>query len=256
VQCVLKEVMPGVARIEISGRVWGTVNGAAAQLDLKAKCRFDRQTNRIDWFAMLIGRKQEIGPVELLGWDVVARVQIKISGLDEAAALGDAALADLSLKPTPELCQLLYQPAVGDWQLTHDRSWFLVESQREFAVMHRMVQGKDLGQGNILPLPSLAAGKLPTLAQFQEDVRHVLGKNFGSLVAADEFPGEADQHVYRVVVKGEVSEVPIQWQYFLVADEHGRRVSFAFTVKEQNLDDFGRAGEQLVRRVRFLARAN
>ena len=58
--------------------------------------------------------------------------------------------------------------------------------------------------------------------------------------------------IYRVVVKGEVSQVPIQWQYYLVADDYGRRVSFAFTAKEQNLDVCTKAGERLVHCLRFL----
>ena len=58
--------------------------------------------------------------------------------------------------------------------------------------------------------------------------------------------------IYRVVAKGDVADVPIQWQYYLVADDAGRRVAATFTVKESNLDAFDKAGERLVRAIRFV----
>ena len=55
-----------------------------------------------------------------------------------------------------------------------------------------------------------------------------------------------------MAVKGEVSGVPLQWHYYLVADERGRQAALTFTLKEQNLDAFGAAGDRLVRSLRFL----
>jgi hypothetical protein len=130
----------------------------------------------------------------------------------------------------------------------------LVKSHRKLAVLRLMANGADVAQCNISPLPKVAPDKLPSMEQFQEDVQKALGKNFGQLVEAGQFASEANYRVYRVVVKGEVSEVPIQWQYFLVGDATGRQVTFAFTVKEQNVEAFGNAGERLVRQLRFLDR--
>ena len=251
VECLLKEVTPALARMELAGHVSGTANGAASEIDLKAKCRFDRKTNRIDWFAMLIGDKREISPVEY-GLDVVARVQIRISPKAESAPLAETATKDIPAKPTAEMCQLLYQPADRGWQVTHDRGWFLVDSRHDLAVMRLMAQGTDVAQCNISPLPKVAVDKLPTLPQFQNDVQHSLGKNFGQFVEAGQSVNEAKNRVYRVLVNGEVSEVPIRWQYYLVADEEGRQVAFTFTVKAQNLEAFGKAGDRLVDSLRFL----
>jgi hypothetical protein len=252
VECLLKEVKPTLARMELAGHVTGVIDGVPAEIDVQAKCRFDRRTNRIDWFAMLIGDKREAKLGD--GMDVVVRLQVKISPIEQSTWLTDAALKGLPLKPTPELCQLIYQPAAGGWQLTHDRAWLLVKSHRKLAVLRLMANGADVAQCNISPLPKVAPDKLPSMEQFQEDVQKALGKNFGQLVEAGQFASEANYRVYRVVVKGEVSEVPIQWQYFLVGDATGRQVTFAFTVKEQNVEAFGNAGERLVRQLRFLDR--
>ena len=176
VECRLKEVTPTLARMELSGNLSGMLNGVAAEIDLKAKCRFDRRSNRIDWFAMLISDKRELSAVDD-GVDSATRAEIKITGKDESAPLSETALKDLPLRATPESCLLLYQPPQGDWQLMHDRSWFLVESQRDRAVMRMIMQGTDSVQCNISPLEKVAPAKLPTLVQFQEDVRHCAGQD-------------------------------------------------------------------------------
>jgi hypothetical protein len=251
VECALKDVTPAVARIELSGRLSGSVHGVPCQLEIKAKCRFDRRINRIDWFAMLIDDKREVSDVEP-GLDVVARLEVRISPKRESKELSPRALAGLPLKPAPELCRLLCRPPDGDWQLTHDRCWFLVDSRRDRAALRMMAQGADLAQCNVSALPTVAVERLPTLKQFQDDVRHALGKSFGQFVEASQCAGETNDRIYRVVVKGEVSGVPLQWHYYLVANRHGRQAALTFTLKEQNLGAFGEAGDRLVRSLRFL----
>ena len=115
-----------------------------------------------------------------------------------------------------------------------------------------MVEGADVAQCNVSSLPKVAVERLPALEQFQDQVRQALGKNFGQFVEAGQFASQSDYRVYRVVVKGDVSDLPIQWHYYLVADKHGRQAALAFTVKEQNLEAFDKAGERLVRALRFV----
>ena len=158
------------------------------------------------------------------------------------------ALADLPLKPAAELCRLLCQPADAAWQLTHDRCWFLVESHRDLAVLRMMAHGTDVAQCNVSSLPTVAAERLPTLEQFQDEVRHALGKNFGQFVEAAQFPSETNYRVYRVVVKGEVSDVPIQWHYYLVADRTAGKSPWCSPSRSRTVDAFDKAGERLVRR--------
>ncbi len=251
IECRLKEATPELARIELSGEASGTANGAACRLEVKGKCRFDRRRGRIDWFAMLINDRRDPCDVED-GMDVKARLQIKISPTPISNPLGDAALRSLPLDPTPELCRILYEGADGSWQLKHDRQWFLCESRRDAAVLRLMAQGTDVAQCNIAPLARVSPEKLPELADFQEDVRRALGKNFGGFVEAAQLASEVNYRIYRVVAKGDVDSVPIQWQYYLLADERGRRVAATFTVKESNLDAFDKAGEQLIRAIRFV----
>ena len=95
VQMVLNEVTPEFARFELAGQVEGRLYGAGNQIGLKAKCRFDRRTGRIDWFAMRLKQSREIGVVED-GLDATVLVQARIARLETSEKLSDAALADLS----------------------------------------------------------------------------------------------------------------------------------------------------------------
>ncbi len=248
---VLKEVTPGVARIELSGSLSGSVHGVPCQLEIKAKCRFDRKTNRIDWVAMLIDDKREPSGV-VQGLDAVATWKIRISPKSESLWLTPRALADAPLAPSAELCRLLCQPAEAAWQLPHDRCWFLVEEHRDSVALRMMAGGANVAQCNVSSLAKVAVERLPTLEQFQGEVRQALGKSFSQFVEAGQLASQADYRIYRVVVKGEISDLPIQWHYYLVADKHGRQAALAFTVKEQNLEAFDKAGERLVRALRFV----
>ena len=251
VECVLKEVTPARARIEIAGRLSGTVHGVPCQHEIKAKCRFDRKSNRIDWLAMLIDNKRDISAVEP-GLDVLTTLNISISPRGQSEWLTPKALAEVPVKPAAESCRLLCQPSEAAWRLTHDRCWYLVDSHRDLAALRMLADGVNVAQCNVSSLPKVAPERLPTLERFQEEVRHALDKNFGEFVDASQFPSETNDRVYRVVVKGEVGDLPFRWHYYLVADRYGRQVSLVFTVKEQNLDAFDKAGERLVRGLRFL----
>ena len=75
-----------------------------------------------------------------------------------------------------------------------------------------------------------------SLDEFKDDVRRTLGKNFGEFVEAKEMPGAGDSQIYRVVVKGEPNDVPMQWHYYLLADPRGHAAALVFAV-EQKLAD-------------------
>ena len=73
-----------------------------------------------------------------------------------------------------------------------------------------------------------------------------MGKNFGQFVLAAQRTNEADYLIYRVVVDGEVSELPIQWIYYLVADRQERQVVLAFTVEGGLIERFAEADQHLL----------
>ena len=251
VQVVLNEATPDFAHFELAGRVEGTLYGADSEINLKAKCRFDRRTGRIDWFAMRLKQSRDIGLVEDgLDWTVV--VQVKVTRLETSEKLGDAALADLPLKPTDDLTLVRYLQSGGGCQLTHDRCWFPTDQTRDHDELHRLDRGQDIGLCKISAQPQVSVSKLPTPEQFQGIVQKLLGGNFGEFLEISQAQSPAHLRILRVKAKGKDNEVPVRWIFYLVSDPEGRQVTFSFRIEEKRLEEFGRADEPLVHSLRFV----
>jgi hypothetical protein len=249
-QSELTAVTDGVARIQISGRVEGIVDGAATQIELKGKYQFDTGTKHITWFGLLIKEDRKAGDVSS-GLEVVARLQMQIAPLEQSPNLAEARLNGLPLEPSDPLTQLAYRSADNAWRLAHDRSWYLTTDDRDRTVFRLLDQGQRIAQCNISPLARDAAGKTLPLEQFQERIRSALGTHFGQFVQAGESVNPSKYRALRVVVRGEVSDLPIQWYYDLVTDDHGRQMVFTFTVANEFVDRFGDADMKLLRTLRF-----
>ncbi len=254
-QTSLKEVTPEFARLEVSGRVEGKLYGAMNQITLRAKCRFDRRTQRIDWFAMGLQQTRDVGMVEA-GLDWSFQVKVRVTPLAAAEELSEKVLADLPLKPTDELLLVQYLLDRGDIQLTHDRSWFLTGHSTDQDEFHRLDGGRDIGLCKVAPLPQVSVSKLPTAPQFVDIVRKALGNNFNETADVSEARNDAHLRILRVAVKGKDGDVPARWFYYHVSDPEGRQVTLTFRVEEKDAEAFGRADEALVQSVRFMEKKN
>lgn len=251
VRSVLAKVADGKAEFELSGRVEGSEDGVSTGIDLKGKYQFDLSAKRITWFGLLVREDRNVGHVDT-GFDVVARVQLRITPGAQTELLASASLADVSLEPTAEAMQLSYESPGGRWRFLHDRRWWVITEERDQAVLRLIDQGERLAQCNVALLsPTTDATEL-TLEQFQKDIVGALGESFESFVRASQRHDPTDYRVFRVVAQGETSEVPMQWIYYLVTDRHGRRVVLAFVVQKEMLDRFGDCDEALVRTLRIL----
>lgn len=238
------------ARFEMNGQIAGAVGGVATEIELKAKYHFDRKAKRVTWFGLLVKENRSVGHIAP-GLEVTARLQMKIVPGSQTPQLSNSALAGLTLKPLPELTALNYQSPQGGWEIAHDRSWYVTGEDAKLAVLRLVERGEFVAQCKVSPLPSIAPGKELTLAAFQEDVKHGLGKNFKQFVEAGQSANLHNYRVYRVVVEGEASDLPIRWAYYYVADKYGRQVVLAFTVEGRLLEAFGKADEQLLSALRL-----
>jgi len=248
---VLTETTEAGAKIEMTGRVEGVAGGLATQIELKAKYRFNVQAGRIDWFGLLVKEDRKPGPVGP-GLDVVARLQMKIAPRQAVAELAQEALAKVTLEPTEELRRVECRSPGGVWQLDHDRRWVVVNELEESTVLRMVDKGDYLAQCNVVAARQAAPQQPPSLSDFQDEIRSVLGKNFGQFVRAEEFSGENEEQIYRVEADGEVSEVPIRWIYYRIADRQGRRVVVAFTVKEDLIERFEEYDKDVIHGLSFL----
>ena len=151
VQVLLKEVTPDLARWELNGKASGVVNGVSTEIELKAKFRYDRHRQCIDWFAMLVKEKREISLVEH-GFDVVARVQVQVtpSGFTAFERCGRQGTGDEAVLAA---LQFIYVLLVMEWSILHDRRWFLTDRRRELYVLRLLDQGAEVAMCKITPGP-------------------------------------------------------------------------------------------------------
>ena len=250
IKSTLSKLTDTQALISISGRVEGAIGGVSTKMDVKAKYRFNRKAGRIDWLGLLVKEDRDIGHVNT-GVELVARVQMQIKPGSESERLADAALDGLPLSASDETGQLVYHSQSGGWQFSHDRRWFVTDDRRSRAVFRLVDSGELVAQCNVMPLSSVEPGKQITLEQFQSDIKEALGESFGQFVKASQQANDANYRVFRVVVDGESSELPIRWIYYLIADEQGRQVAVTFTVEETHVERLANADRAVVETLRF-----
>ncbi len=252
VESTLTEVTDSAARFETSGHIEGTYEGTATKIDVKAKYRFNRKSRRIDWIGLLMKESRPTGKIRQ-GVDVVARFQMQIAPRGESPNLTSAALKGLTLSATPASTLLAYRSGNG-WEFTNDRRWHVVEDARDVAQLKLLDQGQVIAQCSVSPLPMRDPDKTFSLAEFQSDIQKALGDSFKKMVYGKQYTNAANHSGYRVVCRGTVEKVPMQWNYYYLADEHGRQVVFAFTVEQHLVEHLNKADEQLVRTLRFFNR--
>ena len=250
VKSSLTGVAEGKARFEMSGRVSGAENGVSTEIELKGKYHFDLQTKRITWFGILVRESRAAGHVDT-GFDVVARLQMRITPGGGSEHLTSEVLAGVDPEPTPELTQLSYEPPGGKWRLDHDRRWSLITEEQDQAVLRLIDDGDKLAQCNVALLPQVPDATGLTLEGFQSDVIRALGENVKSVIRASQRHNENDYRVFQVVAEGEASGVPMHWIYYLVIDKHGRRVILGFVLEKEMLGRFDQAAEGLVATLRL-----
>jgi len=245
----LVEVTEDFARFEMAGRVEGAIYGVETEIDVRAKYRFHRRRERIDWWGMLVKENRGISHVAD-GVDVVAKLQVLIEPQEKATNLDQQTLASHTWEPDDRAAWLVYQSAAG-WRFEHDRRWHVTHDHRDLAILQMVDRGKAVAQCNVSPLPKRDPRHPVTLEEFQRDIERALGESFTEFVEAGQFANQSSYRVYRVVARGSAEDVPIQWNYYLISDRSGHRVVFAFTFKRELADDFADADRVLIGTLTF-----
>ncbi|REK17649.1 MAG: hypothetical protein DWQ37_05835 [Planctomycetota bacterium] len=248
VECVLGEVQDGEAIVSAAGSLSGAVGGISTEIELKIKYKFNRQARRIHSFAMLIKEQRAAGHIGP-GLDTVAKLVVQVVPIRASQTLTAERLRQVPGSTTEDQLALGYSALGGQFQLAYDRRWHLTNDEPKLAVLRMLDRGELLAQCNVSALPQVK--KPVTLAQFQRDVERSLGKNFGQFTAASQQVNDTGYAVFRVVVDGKVSGVPVEWIYYLVQDRQGHRVSLAFTLESGKRERFAAADSAFVSAVRL-----
>ncbi len=83
-------------------------------------------------------------------------------------------------------------------------------------------------------------------------MKQTLGKNFGEIVEASQEVTDAGQRILRVVVAGTASELPIQWSYYHISNNAGRRAALVFTLESSLVERFPQVDRELIDSLSFV----
>lgn len=253
VSCALSSVDGDVALIDLSGSISGAVSGVATDVQLKAKCNFDLAQHRVTWFAASFKESRSISHAEP-GFEVTTRVRVSATRLQQSPALDETSLAGLPLESNAAASLLAFQAEKSHFSLIHDRRWRSILDRPSLCVLRMVDRGTLVAQCNISELSDLEPGKKFPLEAFQADVERSLGKNFGQFIEANQSPADDGKVIYRVVVSGVMAEVPIQWIYYHIVNDKGRRAALAFTLETKLLERFAEADRTLAETFQFADR--
>ncbi|MBL8826174.1 MAG: hypothetical protein JNM18_04260 [Planctomycetaceae bacterium] len=230
----LKESDGTVARFELAGTVSGGIHGVATDMQLQARYKFDSRVGRITWLALMIEEQRSIGHVGP-GANVTSRLQMTIEPAETPVELNDETVKNGIWNPGQAFTALEYRSVRGGFSLLHDRRWHVMSDNPESVVLRLVDQGHLVAQCNISTLGKVAPGKHVALDKFQQDIQQALGDKFAQFVTASEGTTQQGHIVYRVVAVGKVAELPIQWNYYLVADREGHQAVLAFTIEDEQV---------------------
>ena len=250
VEAVLTAVADNMAMVEVVGDVSGVYLGAATEMSVRAKLQFDLTLHRINWLGAMIEERRSVGHVGP-GVDLVARLQVKISPIDEPQALTSTAMKTIATQPTPAVMQLKYDGGKGPWRFAHDRSWYVYQDDPQTTVLRKLVNGELIAQCNIADMGTVEVKTMTTLEKFKQDLVVGLGNNFGKIAASSEYEDKRGYKIYKVLLDGMVDDLSLRWIYHLVTEKDGRQSIVVFVVESAMLDQFDNADEVLLETYRM-----
>jgi hypothetical protein len=183
--------------------------------------------------------------------DLVAKLQVKISPIDQPQALTDAELMLITTKPTPSVMQLKYDGGKGPWRFSHDRSWYVYQDDPQTTVLRKLENGDLIAQCNVADMGTVDLQTMTTLEKFEQDLIAGLGNSFGKVAAKEEYADKRGCKVYKVTLDGVVDDLSLRWIYHLITDKSGKQTIVVFVVEAAMLDQFARADSVLLETYRM-----
>jgi hypothetical protein len=251
VDAVFTAVADDVAMIEIVGEVQGIYLGAETKMSVQAKYQFDLNMRRINWLGILIQEDRSVGHVGP-GFNLVARLQVKISPLGQPEVLTDDFVSEISVQANDNVLGLTYDGGKGAWRFAHDRNWYVFQDDSQTTILRRLHNGELVAQCNIADMGTVDVKTMTTLDRFTKEISGGLGKSYKKVVAANQYTNEAGYEVYTVMIDGTVDDLPLRWIYNLLTDRDGHQTVVVFVIEAKMLKVFGDSDDLLLNTYRMI----
>lgn len=240
------------AKLQLQGRIDGSVDGVPTSIDLAGKATFDRTSGAVTWLALALREQREIGKAEP-GFQVAAQVKLIRQALAEANAVRDDESLDFSDRPPADRMMVHLDSHFGRFTAFLDRSWRVISDAKGLTTLRMVRSDEVIAQCDIRPLVSMKPGEQLTLEAFQADIKRSLASRFRSFLEAEEGVNSGGLRTMRVAAQGEVQNVPVQWVFLHFSDDSGRRVAATFTLEATQVEAFAGADAQVANSFQFQA---
>jgi hypothetical protein len=253
----LEEVKDGVARIHITGSGKGIDLGAMVQLTVDCVCKFDVNSQRLTAVEWKQKDDREQGPASPASSVESTTTLTRAILDDEPKELSETALIAGGVDnnkevPPDELLQLSYKDPKDRYRLVFGREWQLVGQTDEHLILRLMVRGEFIAQATLTPWDKAESGKHMSGEDLQTEMDNTPGwaadeKREDGEVQAD----RAGYWLYRISALGDLDELKVLQNYFVVAGPQGDQVVLAITMRQGTVDKLGTRDLQLANGIEF-----
>ncbi|WP_145072847.1 hypothetical protein [Aureliella helgolandensis] len=250
----IAKVEKGKATVELSGELQATANSVPTTLKIQGNLHVElaSQTAFITWLGLVIKEERDISQTEP-GFVITARIRLIRTETKDELQITDAELRQLAKTEDPGRWLIRLKSTAGRYTLLADRRWSIYIDGGEEAILRMVEKNSIIAQCNITRLTKLDEGTQLTLEGLQADIKQSLGKSFESFLESSEKVTSSKLRLMRCVAMGVSEDVPIQWVYCHLSDDHGQRLALIYTMGGNVTDRFAAADEQMTSSFEMLA---
>ncbi len=232
------------AQLTLEGTLYASVRQVPTLLQIEGKAQLDRKGGFISWFAVNITETREISEAEP-GFQIAAQLRILRSPI-EAITTGETLTTMSDRLGSLDVASLFqFQSDLGYYRFVASRKWSTYRDSGEEATLRFVMNNRVISQCNITNMIDYEPGRQLSLDGFQADVKNSIGKALTEVVEASERLSSGKLRLLRVVSRGGIQGVNIQWIHYHISNDQGRRVVLAFTLNEANLEAFAAEDSQI-----------
>lgn len=254
-QFLLKDVARNTARIYMLGKVDATIDDVATGLKISGIFDVDLSSGLVTDVRLNMNEIREVGQVAA-GFEGKTKIDIRLTKDSSCPQLSTGNLKKVT-KSRRIKQKLQWSSDAGQFAVQYDPRWRVIAAEQEAAVMRYIDDGDLMAQCDIVQLPSRPANNPLTLAGYKTEVEKIIrSDNTAKIVDAEEMTTSHGLEALKIVVKGEEKDVPVQWIYYHVSSEDGRRLTFVFTLEQEIASVFQPSDQRMVNGLSFFVRSN
>lgn len=236
----LEKVEGDVATLSFTGSASGVGQGAKLETSVEATGTYDLKAKRLTKLVWKQKDDRDQGPVSPAS-SLAVTITLDRKAIERPASLDDVALVSVpdGFAPPGPMTNLEYRDPKGRYSLVHPRDWHLTTATAEHAVLRLMDGGTWVAQLTVTPWTAAKKGEHTSAAQFVQDMRTSAGWRPERELQSGEIPSEGGRWTYRLSEIGQLNNVTVMQNFYLVAAPSGEQVVLTFTLSPKMADKLG-----------------